>query len=69
MLRSIGKQSGSSSSVYSPVIRGVRPEEEKVGYGGKDLHATRSAQDAQGYELVTVRCARLSCGVKPSSYS
>jgi len=29
MLRSIGKQSGG--------IRGVSPEEEKVGYGGKDL--------------------------------
>ena len=31
MLRSIGKQSGES------VDRGVIPEEEKVGYGGKDL--------------------------------
>jgi len=29
MLRSIGKQSGG--------IRGVSPEEEKEGYGGKDL--------------------------------
>ena len=29
MLRSIGKQSGG--------IRGVSPEEEKGGYGGKDL--------------------------------
>jgi len=31
MVRSISKQSGES------VDRGVIPEEEKVGYGGKDL--------------------------------
>jgi len=33
MLRSIGKQSGE--------IRGVSPEEENVGYGGKDLQTRK----------------------------
>jgi len=55
MLRSVGKQSGG--------IRGVSPEEEKEGYGGKDLRKRKVLSPGHS----TVSDASLICRTEPTN--